>query len=72
MGLLYTHRGPKAIINRDVCPLTLPACSLLGLPYGYGFTDDPCHHINSGDTVRFERNGDAVTLEVIKRVEVGA
>ena len=31
MGLIYTGKGPKAIINNDVCPLTLPACSLLNL-----------------------------------------
>lgn len=31
MGLIYTGMGPLAIINRDVCPLTLPAASLLGL-----------------------------------------
>ena len=31
MGLIYTGYGPKAILNRDICPLTLPAASLLNL-----------------------------------------
>ena len=42
MGLIYTGKGPKAIVNRDVCSLTLPACSLLDLPYSHGFSEDPC------------------------------
>ncbi|MDA0715305.1 MAG: aconitase X [archaeon] len=69
MGLLYTSKGPKAVINRDVCPLTLPACSLLGVPYGFGFEQDACLGINTGDTVRFERTGQRVTLSVIQRIE---
>ena len=28
-GSIYTGKGPKAILNRDICPLTLPAASLL-------------------------------------------
>ena len=42
MGLMYRGRGPTAIVNRDVCPLSLPAASLLGLPYAHGFDEDPC------------------------------
>ena len=67
MGLIYTGKGPKAIANRDVCPLTLPACSLLGLPYGHGFDEDPCHAINTGDLVEFTRDGDSVSLRVVER-----
>ncbi|MEK9700096.1 MAG: aconitase X, partial [Candidatus Poseidoniales archaeon] len=67
MGLMYTSKGPKAIVNRDVCPLTLPACSLLGVPYGFGFEQDACLHVNSGDDVRLERKGDVVQLRVLKR-----
>ena len=69
MGLIYTGKGPKAIINRDVCSLTLPACSLLGLPYGHGFEQDPCQVVNDGDTVRIERNAGVVKLTVLERVE---
>jgi predicted aconitase with swiveling domain len=68
MGLIYTEQGPKAVVNRDVCPLTLPACSLLGLPYGHGFDDDPCMNINTGDTVEFRRTTHGVELEVLERV----
>ena len=69
MGLLYTGKGPRAIVNRDVCPLTLPACSLLGLPYAHGFDQDPCYAINTGDTVRLERTADGVTLKVLERAQ---
>jgi len=69
MGLMYTSKGPKAIVNRDVCPLTLPACSLLGVPYGFGFEQDACLSVNSGDDVRLERQGDVVHLRVLKRSE---
>jgi len=68
MGLLYTGVGPKAIVNRDVCPLTLPAASLLDLPYAHGFGKDPCIEVNDGDLVELRRIGDEVVLEVIERV----
>ena len=67
MGLLYQGNGPKAIVNRDVCPLTLPACSLLHVPYGHGFEDDPCMLINDGDFIRFERKDDTVSITVLER-----
>jgi predicted aconitase/predicted aconitase with swiveling domain len=69
MGLLYTGKGPKAIVNRDVCPLTLPACSLLGVPYAHGFDHDPCYAVNTGDLVRLERSENGVTLQVLERVQ---
>ena len=68
MGLIYTGMGPKAIVNRDVCSLTLPACSLLEVPYSHGFDKDPCIAINDGDLVRISKNGNEVTISVIKRV----
>ena len=68
MGLIYTGKGPKAVVNRDICPLTLPACSLLGLPYGHGFELDPCMAVNTGDVVEFRRTEDGVELEVLERV----
>ena len=67
MGLIYTGFGPKAIVNRDVCPLTLPACSLLDLPYGHGFETDPCIAINNGDQIEMKRVDGVVTLSVLQR-----
>ena len=67
MGLIYTGVGPKAIVNRDVCPLTLPACSLLDLPYGHGFETDPCIAINNGDQIEMKRVDGVVTLSVLQR-----
>ncbi|RJU90989.1 MAG: DUF521 domain-containing protein [Candidatus Poseidoniales archaeon] len=67
MGLLYTGMGPKAVVNRDVCALTLPACSLLDVPYGHGFDEDPCMSVNNGDLVELKRKGDVVTLTVVER-----
>ena len=67
MGLLYENKGPLAIINRDICPLTLPACSLLNVPYGHGFDEDPCLTINDGDRIRFKREQQNVSIEVIER-----
>lgn len=68
MGLIYTDKGPKAVVNRDICPLTLPACSLLNLPYGHGFDADPCMVVNNGDLVEFRRTSTGVELEVLERV----
>ena len=67
MGLVYTGNGPLAIVNRDVCPLTLPAASLLGVPYAHGFQEDPTIGINTGDEVRLSLKGGSVSLEVESR-----
>jgi len=67
MGLIYTDMGPKAVVNRDVCPLTLPAVSLLGVPYAHAFDDDPTTEINSGDTVNLSLKDGKVTISVISR-----
>lgn len=69
MGLLYTGKGPMAIVNRDVCPLTLPACSLLDVPYGHGFDFDPCMEINDGDIVELKSEQGVVSLTVVERVQ---
>ena len=67
MGLLYQEKGPLAIVNRDVCPLTLHACSLLNVPYGHGFEDDPCMAVNDGDLIRLKRVSGLVSIEVLER-----
>ena len=67
MGLLYTGKGPKAVVNRDVCALTLPACSLLNVPYAHDFDEDPCTAVNSGDRVELKRENGTVTLTVLER-----
>tara|TARA_B100000963_G_scaffold211491_1_gene184302 strand:+ start:327 stop:2099 length:1773 start_codon:yes stop_codon:yes gene_type:complete len=69
MGLIYTGKGPKGIVNRDVCSLTIPACSLLNLPYGHGFESDPCLKVNTGDLVEMRKVGDKVTLTVLQRAD---
>jgi hypothetical protein len=54
-------------VNRDVCSLTLPACSLLNVPYSHGFDEDPCLAVNDGDLVRVSKIADDVMLEVLER-----
>jgi predicted aconitase/predicted aconitase with swiveling domain len=68
MGLIYTGKGPRSIVNRDVCPLTLPAASLLNVPYAHGFDNDPCLEINSGDDVKMTLEEGVVNLQVVNRV----
>ena len=68
MGLIYTGNGPKAIINNDVCPLTLPACSLLNLPYAYDLSKNPCGGINTGDELEMTLSEGVVSLKVLVRV----
>ena len=67
MGLIYTKQGPKAIVNTDVCPLTIPAVSLLNLPYAHGFSSDPTLAINSGDEVEMSLKNGIVNLKIISR-----
>ncbi len=68
MGLAYTGVGPLAVVNRDVCTLTMPACSLLGIPYAHSFDEDPCLEVNDGDEVEMKLENGIVTLTVIERV----
>jgi hypothetical protein len=67
MGLIYTNKGPKAIVNTDVCPLTLPATSLLNLPYSYGFSSDPTMLINTGDELEMSLKDGITQLKVLVR-----
>ena len=67
MGLIYTGKGPTAIVNRDVCPLTLPAASLLEVPYAHGFGSDPTMEVNTGDDVEISLSGGVTTLRVVSR-----
>ena len=67
MGLIYTDFGPTAIVNRDVCTLTLPAASLLGVPYAHGFENDPIMGVNTGDEVSLTLSDGKVTLTVEDR-----
>ncbi len=71
MGLIYTGKGPMGIVNRDVCPLTLPAASLLDVPYAHGFDVDPTIEINTGDHVEMSLIGGKVSLRVITRSSEG-
>ena len=54
-------------MNRDVCPLTLPAASLLGVPYAHGFHDDPTMGVNTGDMVSLSLSDGEVELKVESR-----
>ena len=67
MGLIYTGKGPKAIVNCDVCPLTLPAASLLNVPYAHGFDLNPTMEINSGDQILMTLVNGIVSVSIISR-----
>ena len=67
LGLFYNGNGPKAIINTDLDQQTIPACSLLGVPYAHSFKDDPCQRINSGERVRLELNDGSISLKCLER-----
>ena len=67
MGLIYTGKGPKAIVNCDVCPLTLPAASLLNVPYAHGFDLNPTMEINNGDQILMTLENGIVSVSIISR-----
>jgi len=68
LGLFYNGNGPKAIINTDLDQQTIPACSLLEIPYAHSFQEDPCQKINTGDKIRLELNHGCVSLNCLERV----
>ena len=67
LGLFYNGNGPRAIINTDLDQQTIPACSLLAVPYAHSFKDNPCMEINSGDKISLALRDDNVSLRVIDR-----
>ena len=67
LGLFYNGNGPKAIINTDLDQQTIPACSLLAVPYAHSFEDNPCLEINSGDKINLALKDDNVSLRIIDR-----
>ena len=69
LGLFYNGNGPKAIINTDLDQQTIPACSLLAVPYAHSFEENPCIEINSGDKINLALKDNNVSLRVIERDE---
>ena len=67
LGLFYNGNGPKAIINADLDQQTIPACSILGVPYAHSFNDNPCQSVNNGDKIKLELKNGNVKLQCLKR-----
>lgn len=66
LELHYRGVGPLAVVNSEIDQQTVPACSLEGLPYAYGFDADVVRGVRNGDRVRLARRGQVVTLTVLE------
>jgi predicted aconitase/predicted aconitase with swiveling domain len=62
LELFYRGRAPTAIVNTEIDQQTVPACSLEGIPYAYGFNADVTRAIRTGDRVELVRRGDEVII----------
>jgi predicted aconitase/predicted aconitase with swiveling domain len=62
LELFYRGKAPLAIINTEMDQQTVPACSLEGIPYAYGFDADVTSVFRMGDQVKLVRRGDKVTI----------
>jgi len=67
LGLFYNGNGPKAIINTDLDQQTIPACSILNVPYAHSFEENPCLAVNTGDKIKLKLKKGHVRLEIIER-----
>lgn len=67
LELFYRGVAPIAIVNTDIDQQSAPACSLEGIPYAYGFDQNPIEAINSGDVVELKRQGEQVSIRVVER-----
>jgi predicted aconitase with swiveling domain len=65
LELHYRGVGPLAVINAEIDQQTAPACSLEGIPYGYGFGPELFGTVRDGDIVELARRGDTVTLRLL-------
>ncbi len=68
LGLFYNGNGPKAIINTDLDQQTIPACSILNVPYAHSFEKNPCLAINTGDKIKLILENGNVELKCLERV----
>ena len=62
LELYYKGLAPLAILNTEMDQQSAPACSLEGIPYGYGFPTSVLLAIHSGDQVELRRQGEQVTI----------
>ena len=62
MELAYRNRAPKAVLLTDICPLTIPACSLLSIPCAVGFKRDILTAFRTGDSIKVISDGDDVEV----------
>ena len=67
LGLFYNGNGPKAIINTELDQQTIPACSILNIPYAHSFEENPCLAVNTGDKIKLELKNGRVELKTIER-----
>ena len=67
LGLFYNGNGPKAIINTELDQQTIPACSILNVPYAHSFEENPCLAVNTGDKIKLELKGKRVKLKTLER-----
>lgn len=67
LELFYRGKAPLAIVNTEIDQQSAPACSLENIPYAYQFDDDIIGNINNEDTVRLQRQGDVIILDVLAR-----
>ena len=67
LGLFYNGNGPKAIINTDLDQQTIPACSILNVPYAHSFEENPCLAVNTGDKIKLELKNGHVRLKIVER-----
>ena len=67
LGLFYNGNGPKAIINTELDQQTIPACSILNVPYAHSFEENPCLAVNTGDKIKLELKGGQVKLKTLER-----
>jgi predicted aconitase/predicted aconitase with swiveling domain len=65
LELHYRGVGPLAVVNSEIDQQTVPACSLEGIPYAYGFDADVTRSLRSGDRVRLTRRDEVVSLELL-------
>ena len=67
LGLFYNGNGPKVVINTDLDQQTIPACSILNIPYAHSFEENPCLAVNTGDKIKLELKNGRVELKTIER-----
>ena len=67
LELYYRGKAPLAVVNTEIDQQSLPACSLEGIPYAYGFDTNLFENIKDNDIVELSRHREKTEIRIVAK-----